>query len=180
MRPGASTEGLIAALDWLAAEKVDVINMSLAGPGNALLKTAIARLQESGPTIVAAVGNNGPSSDPLYPAAYDGTIGVTAVDRKQRIFRYANRGEYVDFAALGVDVKVADSTNGGWRMESGTSMASPLVAVIVAQVLRGGGIEQGAVSSWLITSAEDLGKRGRDKIFGHGLLTDPPAMISSN
>ena len=178
--PGASTEGLIAALDWLASGNVDVINMSLAGPGNALLKTAIARLQESGPTIVAAVGNNGPSSEPLYPAAYDGTIGVTAVDRKQRIFRYANRGDYVDFAALGVDVKVADSTSGGWRIESGTSMASPHVSVIVAQLVRDGSAGQGALTSWLMAGAEDLGKRGRDKVFGHGLLTDAPVTISSN
>lgn len=178
--PGASSEGLVAALDWLASEKVDVINMSLAGPGNSLLKAAIGRLQESGPMIVAAVGNDGPSSEPLFPAAYDGTIGVTAVDRKRRVFRYANRGDYVDFAALGVDVKVADSTNGGWRIESGTSMASPHVSVIVAKIVRNGGAEQQAVTSWLLASAKDLGKNGFDKVFGHGLLTEAPVFISSN
>ena len=178
--PGASTEGLITALDWLASENVDVINMSLAGPGNALLKTAIAGLQKSGALIVAAVGNNGPSSEPLYPAAYDGILGITAVDRDRRIFRYANRGDYVDFAALGVDVKVADSTTGGWRIESGTSMAAPRVSVLVARIVRDGGIEEGALTSWLMASAEDLGRRGFDKVFGHGLLTDVPRIISSN
>ncbi len=178
--PGASSEGLVAALDWLASEKVDVINMSLAGPGNDLLKTAIARLQASGPTIVAAVGNNGPSSEPLFPAAYDGTIGVTAVDRKRRIFRYANRGDYVDFAAPGVDVKVADSTNGGWRIESGTSMASPYVSVIVAGIVRDGAAEHNDVASWLQASAKDLGKRGHDKVFGYGLLTHTPVTVSKN
>lgn len=178
--PGASSEGLIAALDWLASENVDVINMSLAGPGNVLLKTAIARLQESGPSIVAAVGNNGPSSAPLYPAAYDGTIGITAVDRDRRIFRYANRGDYVDFAALGVDVKVADSTNGGWRIESGTSMAAPRVSVIVARIVRDGRADRDAVRSWLLASAKDLGKNGFDKVFGYGLLTEAPHIISSN
>lgn len=178
--PGASSESLVAALDWLAAEQVDVINMSLAGPGNALLKVAIARLKESGPTIVAAVGNNGPSSEPLFPAAYDGTIGVTAVDRKQRIFRYANRGDYVDFAALGVDVKVADSISGGWRIASGTSMASPHVSVIVAQIIHDGGAEKDALTSWLMASAKDLGKNGYDKVFGYGLLTEAPTIISGN
>jgi minor extracellular protease Epr len=172
--PGASTESLVAALDWLASENVDVINMSLAGPGNALLKAAIAGLQESGPPVVAAVGNNGPSGDPLYPAAYDGTIGVTAVDRRHRIFRYANRGEYVDFAALGVDVRVADSISGGWRVESGTSMASPYVAVLVAQIARDSDIERNALTSWLMASATDLGKKGHDKVFGYGLLAQVP------
>lgn len=178
--PGASSEGLVAALDWLASENVDVINMSLAGPGNVLLKTAIARLQEDGPRIVAAVGNNGPSSEPLYPAAYDGTIGITAVDRDRRIFRYANRGDYVDFAALGVDVKVADSTSGGWRIESGTSMAAPRVSVIVARIVRNGRADGDAVRSWLLASAKDLGKNGFDKVFGYGLLTEAPHIISSN
>ena len=102
------------------------------------------------------------------------------MDRDRRIFRYANRGDYVDFAALGVDVKVADSTTGGWRIESGTSMAAPRVSVLVARIVRDGGIEEGALTSWLMASAEDLGRRGFDKVFGHGLLTDVPRIISSN
>lgn len=176
--PGATTEGLVAALDWLASEKVDVINMSLAGPGNAILEAAVRRLHESGPAIVAAVGNIGPSGPPQYPAAYDSTIGITAVDRDQRIFRYANRGEYVDYAALGVDVKVADSSTGGWRIESGTSMAAPHVSVVVARILRSGGVSRDALDSWLMVSAEDLGRNGFDKVFGHGLISLPPRIVS--
>tara|TARA_R110002096_G_scaffold124052_6_gene268311 strand:+ start:891 stop:2234 length:1344 start_codon:yes stop_codon:yes gene_type:complete len=178
--PGATSEGLLAALDWLAGENVDVINMSLAGPGNKLLEQGIAHIGASGPVIVAAVGNNGPSSEPLFPAAYEATIGITAVDRDRRIFRYANRGDYVDFAALGVDVKVADSTTGGWRIESGTSMAAPRVAVIVAQIVKNSAAERAAVSSWLVASAKDLGKRGFDTVFGHGLVSQAPLMISRN
>ena len=178
--PGATAESLVAALDWLISERVHAINMSLAGPGNQLLETALANLPEDAPTIVAAVGNNGPSGPPLYPAAYDGVIGVTAVDRKQKIFRYANRGEHVDYAALGVNVKIADSETGGWRIESGTSMASPHVAVVVAQSLESGAIRKDAMMSWLMASAEDLGRRGFDPVFGHGLITRPPVVVSAN
>jgi subtilisin family serine protease len=178
--PGATTESLVGALDWLASEKVDVINMSLAGPGNALLERALAAITttaEESPAIVAAVGNNGPSGEPLYPAAYPDVIGVTAVDREERIFRYANRGDHVDFAALGVDLKVADN-GAGWRIESGTSMASPHVAVVVARMLHPERMAHDALVSALTASAEDLGREGFDPVFGHGLLTAPPLLVS--
>ena len=178
--PGATAESLVAALDWLLQEDVDVINMSLAGPGNELLGAAIARLVQLDEIVVAAVGNNGPKGEPLYPAAYDGVIGVTAVNRKNKIFRYANRGEQVEFAARGVDVKVADSVSGGWRIESGTSMASPHVAVIVGQLLRAEAVQPKAVASWLMANAEDLGRRGFDPVYGHGLITQPPIVLSEN
>ena len=178
--PGATAESLVEALDWLVQERVHVINMSLAGPGNLLLETALANLPEDAPVIVAAVGNNGPSGPPQFPAAYAGIIGVTAVDRDNKIFRYANRGEHVDFAALGVNRKIADSESGSYRLESGTSMASPHVAVVVAQILQKETIRKDAVTSWLIAGAEDLGRRGFDKVFGHGLITRPPIVVSSS
>jgi hypothetical protein len=177
--PGASTESLVAALDWLASQRVDVINMSLAGPPNALLERAVAQLTGNGQLLVAAVGNNGPSGEALYPAAYDGVIGVTAIDREKRIFRYANRGPHVDFAALGVDVKVADA-GAGWRIESGTSMASPRVAVIVGMARKASGLPVNALVEQLAASAEDLGSRGFDPVFGHGLIARPPEMLSGN
>jgi subtilisin family serine protease len=179
--PGSTAESLVAAIDWLVAENVDVINMSLAGPGNQLLEAAIAKLMQLDSTVVvAAVGNNGPSGAPMYPAAYDGVIGVTAVNKRNKIFRYANRGEQVAFAARGVDVKVADSLTGGWRIESGTSMASPHVAVVVAQLRRSAAIRPDAVKSWLIANAEDLGRKGFDPVYGHGLITQPPIVVSLN
>lgn len=178
--PGATAESLVAALDWLVEQQVDVINMSLAGPGNDLLEAAIARLVAKRTVVIAAVGNNGPSGDPLYPAAYEGVIGITAVDRKNKVFRYANRGEQVQFAAVGVDVKVADSLSGGWRIESGTSMASPHVAVVAAQLLRSQTVQAGAVTSWLMANCKDLGRKGFDPVYGHGLVTQPPIVLSSN
>lgn len=175
--PGATTEALVAALDWLALEGVPVVNMSLAGPANALLERALTALADEGPVVVAAVGNNGPSGKPLYPAAYEGVIGVTAVDRERRIYRYSNRGAHVDYAALGVNVKVADSA-GSWRMESGTSMAAPRVAAIVAALLRNADIDRPALQAALLQRAEDLGKTGFDRVYGHGLLQEPAAVAS--
>lgn len=178
--PGASTEGLVAALDWLVAEDVDVINMSLSGPANELLEAAVDATAKRGKVIVAAVGNNGPAGEPLYPGAYDSVIGVTAVDRDHRIFRNANRGEHVDYAAVGVNVKVADSTTGSFTIASGTSMAAPHVAVVVAKTLSESGASPDALRSWLIASAKDLGRKGFDPVYGHGLISQPPVVVSGN
>lgn len=177
--PGASTDSLVAALDWLTLQQVDVVNMSLAGPPNALLERALAALAENGPMVVAAVGNAGPSAKPLYPAAYEGVVGVTAIDRDKRVFRYANRGPQVDFAAPGIDVKVADA-GGSWRLESGTSMASPQVAVIIAYARHASDLPANALLELLTSNAEDLGRKGFDTVFGHGLIVQPAVLITSN
>ena len=91
---GATALNLVQALNWLIEQDVGVINMSLAGPPNRILETALARVQAKNITIVAAVGNAGPAAPALYPAAYPQVIGVTAVDGKSQVYRWANQGEH--------------------------------------------------------------------------------------
>ena len=128
---GASTASLVKALDWMLTNEVTVINISLTGPPDRTLEQMIALSLGRGAVIVAAVGNGGPAAPPLYPAAYDGVIGVTAVDREGILYRWANRGAYVDVAALGVGVDVA-VPGGGWTRDSGTSLAAPVVSAVLA------------------------------------------------
>src|SRR5256885_5630000 len=45
-----------------------------------------------GHLVVAAVGNDGPAAPPLYPAAWPGVVGVTAVDARQQVLGEALRG----------------------------------------------------------------------------------------
>lgn len=167
----ATTESIVKAIDWLAQQNVSVINLSLAGPPNEILKGAIARAQAKGLVIVAAVGNEGPLARPLYPAAYDGVIGVTAVGTDKRVFRLAGRGDQVDFAAPGVDVLHADD-QGGYRATSGTSMAAPFVATVIAGAARDGLLDDTTIRK-LEADAEDLGASGRDPVYGAGLIRAP-------
>ena len=81
----ATTRALLMGLNWLAQQQVAVINMSLTGPPNKLLAFTIDKLCQQGIVIVAAVGNEGPLSGPLFPAGYPCTVAVTAVDVKQNI-----------------------------------------------------------------------------------------------
>ena len=144
-----------------------MINISLTGPDNRLLRTAITRLDERGIGLVAAVGNDGPAAPPLYPAAYGSVIGVTAVNAAGELYRWANQGEQVHFSAPGVAVPVA-TPDGGMALDSGTSLAAPVVTSALACQLDRLDLP-GAVEA-LKSNAQDLGEPGRDTRFGHGLL----------
>jgi subtilisin family serine protease len=166
----ATTASLVAALEWLLTEDAGVVNMSLAGPPNRVLEAAIDATATRGTIVVAAVGNNGPHGEALYPAAYEAVVGVTAVDASNRIYRYANRGRQVTFAAPGVRIKVARST-GGYGNESGTSMAAPYAAAVIAQTRAVQTAASGAeVLATLKAAAIDLGAKDFDDVFGFGLI----------
>lgn len=164
----ASTVSLIKALNWLVTQEVSVINISLAGPPNRLLETALARVRERGVLAIAAAGNGGPMAQPMYPAAYPEVVAVTATDNRGRAFRLANRGEYVDIAAPGVNIRHAQA-GGGYAASSGTSYAVPFVTVAAARLLQLNG-EPNLMLDALYASAVDVGAPGRDQIYGYGQL----------
>lgn len=168
----ATTESLVEALDWLAGAGAHIVNMSLTGPPNVILKAAVQRAMQRGITVVAAVGNEGPAAAPRYPAAYPEVVAVTAVDARKKIYRYANRGDYVDFAAPGVDV-IAAAVGGGYALRTGTSFAAPFVSATLARSsdptagLSPESLEQ------LKETAEDLGAPGFDPVYGNGYIREP-------
>ncbi len=155
---GASTT-LAQALAWMVEQRATVVNVSLVGPRNGLVERAVARAQAEGVTVVAAVGNDGPAAPPLYPAAYAGVVGVTGVGGRNQILPEAARGAHVDFAAPGADMAAAGS-GGGWTTVRGTSFAAPIVAGLLST--RG--------ETALAGQATDLGARGRDPVYGAGLV----------
>lgn len=167
---GGSSEAVIKALAWMARENVPVINISLVGPPNRALEKAIATLSARGFTIVASVGNDGPSAPPLYPAAYPQVVGVTGVDGRQKVLLEANQGDQVDFAARGADVMVS-TPDGELVKVRGTSFAAPVVAARLALEQAMPSPQQGGASlAYLRRQAIDLGPRGRDPIYGDGLV----------
>lgn len=168
----ATADAIVRGLDWLAGMHVAVINLSLTGPANPILEAMIQRLNATGHILVAAVGNEGPRGVPQYPAAYENVVGVTAVDRKNNVYLYANHGDYVDFAAPGVDRRVADMS-GSTDTVSGTSYASPIVAAKLAQSMDVPNVARAAQAVHALEAeARDLGAPGRDPVYGYGLITD--------
>jgi subtilisin family serine protease len=156
---GGSSTALAQALAWMVDQDVTVVNVSLVGPRNGLVERAVSRAQARGVTVVAAVGNEGPATPPLYPAAYAGVVGVTAVGVRNQALPEAARGAHVDFAAPGADMAAA-AGGGGWTAVRGTSFAAPIVAGLLAA--RG--------EAGLVDQATDLGAPGRDPVYGSGLV----------
>src|SRR5262249_14660289 len=85
-----TTVRIIKGLDWAAARKVRVINMSFAGPRDPLLQIGLKAIHEKGIVLVAAAGNAGPTSPPLYPGADPKVIAATATDLGDTLFGGAN------------------------------------------------------------------------------------------
>ena len=171
----AMVTSLILSLDWMAQVGADIINMSLSGPKNEILEATLKQLHEQDILVVAAAGNNGPVGPPLYPAAYDFTIAVTAVGDKNLAYTVANRGSHIDLAAPGVDIQHAADKN-SYSLSSGTSLAAPFVTAITAWALAehesppGTSHDTAAIIETIYRSAKDLGDPGHDEVYGHGLV----------
>jgi minor extracellular protease Epr len=169
----ATLSHIVMALNWLASQQVTVINMSLTGPDNPVLAAVVRQLADKQVVLIAAAGNGGPAAAPLFPAAYDEVVAVTAVDQHLQLYRWANHGAYIEFAAPGVKV-LALKADGDVAIQSGTSIAAPVVSAAIA-CLRA---QQPAITlehirQILRRQAYDLGGQGRDVQFGYGLITAP-------
>ncbi len=166
----AATDAVINALNWLVSRGAAIINLSIEGPADQAIAEAIRRAQAKGCIIVAAAGNNGPAAPPAYPAAFLGVIAVTAIDRNDRVYRYANQGAYISFSAVGVDVRTALPPD-GTQVSSGTSFAAPVVAGLLAHYDHDGSVESAkAALAWLKRNARHLGTPGYNPVFGYGAL----------
>ena len=165
------TLSVLSALEWMSAFDVKVVNVSFSGPRDELVEKAIDRMSREGVLFVAAVGNDGPTSAPGYPAAYASVIGVTAVSKELRNYPYANRGPAVEVAAPGVNIwsAVPDAREG---YHTGTSFAAPYVTAIVATLYKS---SLKARKDDLLSrlTLVDLGSPGRDPVYGRGLALAP-------
>lgn len=166
----ADVDRIAAALDWMLAARVQVINMSFAGPRNAVLERLLEQAAARGAVLVAAAGNDGRDGI-AFPASAEPVIAVTAVDAALRLYRRANRGDGVELAAPGVDLFVAEGRGGAYV--SGTSYAAPIVSALAARHLALGAGSASAVRERLRASARTLGDGPRDPRFGWGLVRTP-------
>ena len=164
-KTGGNAVAIARALGWMVERQSRIVAVSLVGPPNALIAKAVSAAQSRGLVIVAAVGNDGAAAPPSYPASYPGVIAVTAVDRDARVLIEAGRSLHVDFAAPGADM-VAASHSGGTLPVRGTSYAVPLVAALAWVAASAGN----PAHAQLEKVALDLGKPGRDPVYGYGLV----------
>jgi subtilisin family serine protease len=159
---------ILKSLDFAAAHGAQIVNMSFAGPKDQLIERGIAALAAKGVVMVAAAGNAGAKSPPLYPAADANVIAVSATDAHDKLFAASNRGDYVALAAPGVDIFLP-APDQKYQMTSGTSFSAAYVSGIAALMLeRDPALKPDELRALLAKSARDLGSPGRDDLFGAG------------
>lgn len=164
------SRSLIRALDRAISDNIPLINLSLGGPPSPILQRLVAEAERRGLLLVAAAGNGGANARPVYPAAWPQTLAVTALGADRQLYRMANRGDYVQLAAPGVDIITAGPGN-AQPILSGTSMASAHISGIAAQLKQiAPQMPLAELKSRLLQGTEDLGNPGADPLFGAGLV----------
>ena len=159
---------ILRSLNYAAEHGAQIVNMSFAGPKDAVIERAIAATAARGLVLIAAAGNAGAKSPPLYPAANPNVIAVSATDRQDRLFTASNRGNYIAVAAPGVDIFLP-APDGKYQMTSGTSFSAAYVSGVAALLLeRNYSLKPEALRMTLAKTARDLGSPGRDELFGDG------------
>jgi hypothetical protein len=129
-----TTFNILKGLDWAASKNARIVNMSFAGPADPMFRDMLAKAHGRGIVLIAAVGNAGPRSPPLYPAADPDVIGVTATDAEDKLLPQANRGPQVAVAAPGVQV-LEPAPDGGYQITTGTSVAAAHASGVAALLL---------------------------------------------
>jgi subtilisin family serine protease len=143
--------GILAGMEWAAAEGADVVNLSLGGmdtPEIDPLEAAVNKLsKDKGILFAIAAGNEGDFGDQTVgsPGSAASALTVGAVDDKDVLASFSSRGPGLDGAlkpdvtAPGVDITAASAPGNaiaaevgekpaGYMTISGTSMATPHVA----------------------------------------------------
>jgi len=176
--PQATTQHILAGIDWAIAKGARIINMSFAGPYDPMLQLALKKAHDKGIVLIAAAGNAGPRSQPLYPAADENVIAVTAIDARDKLLPQANQGPHIALAAPGVDI-VEPAANAEYQVVTGTSVAAAHVSGVAALIIeRKPDIDFAALEKLLFSTTNDLGRKGRDSQFGFGLV-DPYRALSA-
>jgi len=127
-------EGIIYAV----RAKARVISCSWGGSGFAQTSQAVINYAWArGCLVIAAAGNSNVNA-PNYPAAYPNVYCVAAVESNDVKSSYSNYGSWVDIAAPGSNINSTVPYSGAtavYQLNSGTSMATPLVAGLAGLML---------------------------------------------
>jgi subtilisin family serine protease len=168
------------SLQWAADNGARIVNMSFAGPADPIMLRMLAAAYDKDMVLVAAAGNAGPDSPPLYPAADPHVIAVTATDSNDGLFAMANRGAYIAIAAPGVEI-LAIGPGQTYDITTGTSVAAAHVSGVAALLLeRNPSLKPKDIRAIIIATAKPLGSAAQHSEFGAGLVNAYRAVMQVN
>ena len=159
---------ILRGLNYAVEHGAQIINMSFAGPKDPLIERGIAATAARGILMVAAAGNAGAKSPPLYPAANPNVIAVSGTDAQEKLFAASNRGNHIAISAPGADIFLP-APDEKYQITSGTSFSAAYISGVAALMLeRNPALKPNDIRAILTKTARDLGSPGRDDQFGAG------------
>ena len=130
-----SIENIAMAIRWAADANADFITMSLGSISSAhMLKASVDYAISRGSIIFCAAGNSGPSVDIMYPAKYENTIAIGAIDKNLNRTDFTCSGDSLDFLAPGHEI-IGCVPGNKYAIMSGTSMSNPFAVGLAALLL---------------------------------------------
>ncbi len=117
-------EGIVYAADM----GCDIINCSWGGFGYSKLEEDVINYAtyNKDALVVAAAGNQD-KNQLYYPAAYENCLAVASINYLDNKSSFTNHGYWVDISATGEGI-FSTWKDGGYNSNTGTSMATPVVA----------------------------------------------------
>lgn len=123
-----SIDNIVRAIEWSVDNGADILTMSLGSPGESKdLENVIKYAASKNKIIFCAAGNSGEDVDIMYPAKYDHTISIGAIDQNLNRTSFTCSGDTLDFLAPGHDI-LSCIPGDNYAMMSGTSMSNPFAA----------------------------------------------------
>ena len=173
---GATAASIANGIIWAADHGARVINLSFNGvAGNATIRTAAEYAYNHGTLVVAASGNCG-CADPTAETPF--MLSVSATDESDAFAYFSTTGPFVDLSAPGNNI-LTTAKFGLYLAESGTSLASPVVAGVAALMFSANPALTPSLTTQLLeATAFDLGNVGYDQNFGYGRV-DAYAAVSA-
>lgn len=123
------------AVRWASDAGADLITMSLGSSSSSIaLQSAIDYANNKGSIIFCAAGNSGPGVDIMYPARYENTIAIGAIDKNLNRTDFTCSGDSLDFLAPGHEI-IGCVPGNRYAVMSGTSMSNPFAVGLAALLL---------------------------------------------
>jgi subtilisin family serine protease len=177
-----STSGVIAGVDWVTSNHISpaVANMSLGGGVNTSLDTAVRNSINSGVIYTIAAGNGDQFGNPIdannqSPARVREALTVGAIDSSDNRASFSNYGMAVDLFAPGVDITSAwIGSDTATNTISGTSMAAPHVAGVVARFL-----QSNTTATPVYVQSEIRKNASRNRVINPGANSDNGVLYSN-
>ena len=173
----AWTSAIANGITWAVDHGARVVNVSFGGvAASPTIANAAQYARSKGAVVVASAGNCS-CVDATAENAY--VLSVGATDQNDDLASFSSRGNYVDVSAPGVSI-LTTNRGGGYVYAQGTSFSSPIVAGVVALMMKTNpSLSPTDLVTLVKANADDRGTAGWDASFGYGRVNASRAVAAA-